>query len=127
MSFIRNSVTAQYIYISEFLSRLAALKIEGFIEALVLPYTWGNGILEYSELGAGGVEHDVIYFSKLFAPCSMLLNPISRFPKTQYSVIPSFHHSNWDEAPQFLTLARIWLKVLRNSSLGGELKNDSLC
>jgi len=32
---------------------------------------------------------------------NIIIIPISHFPKTQYSNIPSFHYSNWGGAPKF--------------------------
>jgi len=49
--------------------------------------------MEYYELGAGSVEHGVIFFSKLFAPCSMrhAYKPI--IPVFQHSSIPIVERS----------------------------------
>jgi hypothetical protein len=54
---------------------IAGLKLKWFIKAcpfcLIPPMAE-----EYYELRAGSVEHGVISFSKLLAPCSMHLSPV---------------------------------------------------
>jgi len=50
--------------------------------------------MEYYELGAGSVEHGVIIFSKLFAPCSMLHAYKPNIPSFQYSTIPIVSEAN---------------------------------
>ena len=41
------------------------------------------------------------FFSSLYRNSSSN-NPFRQFPKTHYSSVPSFHHSNWGEAPKFI-------------------------
>ena len=31
-------------------------------------------------------------------------NPFRQFPKTHYSSVPSFQHSNWGEAPKLISV-----------------------
>jgi len=41
------------------------------------------------------------WFINFVFKMNLIIIPISHFPKTQYSNIPSFHYSNWGEAPKF--------------------------
>jgi hypothetical protein len=34
---------------------------------------------------------------------NIINKPLFQFPRTHYSIIPVFHHSNWGEAPKFGT------------------------
>jgi len=48
---------------------------------------WNSGFLK-----------DIIY-SEFYVGMNVALYPILQYPKTHFSNIPTFHHSNWGEAP----------------------------
>ena len=59
-----------------------------------MPRTWNNGMLILKE------RYSFINFVVKSEFCPYLNIP---FPQTHYSIIPLFQHSNWGEAPKFVS------------------------
>jgi hypothetical protein len=50
----------------------------------------------------------ILSILNFIAKTDFAIYPILQYPKTHFSNIPAFHHSNWGEAPN---LTRIWAKA----------------
>jgi len=63
-----------------------------------LPRIWNNGILEYWNTGRLVSKRILSIFNFIFNT-NFTINPKLHYPRTHYSIIPLFQHSNWGEAP----------------------------
>ena len=45
-------------------------------------------------------QKDISHFNFIIYT-NFTINPTLHYPRTHYSTIPAFQHSNWDEAPTF--------------------------
>jgi hypothetical protein len=64
---------------------------------MFLPRTWNNGIMELWNV----VFKGIFLLFETFPPMSTINFsnvPTSQFPKTQYSIIPLFQHSNYEQS-----------------------------
>jgi len=48
-----------------------------------------------------GFSKDIIHLY-LIVKKNFAIYPTLQYPKTQFSIIPAFHHSNWGEAPNLI-------------------------
>jgi hypothetical protein len=52
-----------------------------------------------------GFQKDINHFNFIVNPAGGgTINPTLHYPRTHYSTIPLFHHSNWGEAPNLSPL-----------------------
>jgi hypothetical protein len=58
--------------------------------------------MEYWNDGIVGFLKDIIPLL-FFVKTNFAINPTFQHPKAHYSNIPEFQHSNWGEAPKFLS------------------------
>ena len=59
------------------------------------------GVMEFWNIGMLIKKEERYLFINFAVKMNLIIIPISHFPKTQYSNIPSFHYSNWGGAPKF--------------------------
>jgi hypothetical protein len=59
---------------------------------------WKSGILEGWFLKG---------YYNFIVNTNFTINPILHYPRTHYSIIPAFHHSNWGEAPNLIVARRL--------------------
>jgi hypothetical protein len=71
-----------------------------------LPQSWNNGIVEGWN---SGFSKDIVHF-RLYPQDNSAIYPILQYPKTHFSNIPAFHHSNWGDAPNLSIEVRERLK-----------------
>jgi hypothetical protein len=64
-----------------------------------MPSEWNNGMLGYWDIG---IRAEINHFN-----CKKLLSfNLVQDKLTHHSITPSFHCSNWGEAPKFYLLSR---------------------
>jgi hypothetical protein len=67
------------------------------LDLLDLPRKWNNGMVERWNIG---FQKDINHLSFIVNPAGGgAINTILNYPRTHYSNIPEFQHSNWGEAP----------------------------
>ena len=70
-----------------------------------MPHSWNSGMVEYWFIQG--------YFPFLILSFRLrrTINPIIQYPKSHFSNVPSFQHSNWGEAPN-LMLVQEFLRAI---------------